>query len=137
MQQHDYVPPEEFGGSAAAVLRCLRELVELTGQQSTGGPPVLELQFDEIVTLTSLAADAAQPFLCVSVYLPRRTLAAAAAPPLASPGYPGGEWLWDASEGRYIILHNIGIGQLADETSLLDAIMDARDKAGAWLLSVS
>jgi hypothetical protein len=137
MQQHDYVPPAEFGGSAAAVLRCLRELVELTGQDSAGGPPVLELQFDEIVTLTSLAADAPQPFLCVSVYLPRRALVAAAAPPLASPGYAGGEWLWDASEGRYIVLHNIGIEQLADETALLDAILAAKDRAGAWLSSVS
>ncbi|RSZ61080.1 hypothetical protein HF313_16555 [Massilia atriviolacea] len=137
MQQHDYVPPEAFAGSAAAVLRCLRELVALTGLGSADGPPVLELQFDDIVTLTSLAADAPQPYLCVSVYLPRRALAPSAAAPLASPGYPGGEWLWDASEGRYIILHDIGIEQLADETSLLDAILAAKDKASAWLLSVS
>ncbi|MFB9241738.1 hypothetical protein IV454_18865 [Massilia antarctica] len=137
MQQHDYVPPEAFGGSAAAVLRCLRELVELTGQDSAGGPPVLELRFDDIVTLTSLAADAPQPFLCVSVYLPRRALVPAAAAPLACPGYPGGEWLWDASEGRYIILHHIGIEQLVDETDLLDTILAAKDKACAWLLSVS
>jgi hypothetical protein len=137
MQQHDYDPPEQFGGSTAAVLRCMRELVELTGQDRTDGPPVLELQFDDIVTLTSLAADAPQPFLCVSVYLPRRTLAPCAAPPLATPAYPGGEWLWDASEGRYIVLHNIDIRQLADEPGLLDAILAAKDRAGAWLLSVT
>ncbi len=137
MQQHDYDPPEQFGGSASAVLRCLRELVALTGQDRTDAPPVLELQFGDILTLTSLAFDAPQPFLCVSVYLPRCALVAAAAPPLASPAYPGGEWLWDASEGRYIILHSIEIGQLADEPGLLDAILAAKDRAGAWLLSVS
>lgn len=137
MQQHNYAPPEEFGGSVAAVLRCMRELVALTGQSQGDGPPVLELQFDDVLTTTSLAAEAPHPFLCVSVHLPRRELAAAAAPPLAGPGYAGGEWLWDASEGRYIILHNIGIEQLVDETGLLDAILTAKDRAWAWLLSVS
>ncbi|MFS2008021.1 hypothetical protein ACEN9F_30880 [Duganella sp. CT11-25] len=115
----------------------MRELVELTGQGRTDGPPVLELQFDDILTVTSLAAEAPQPFLCVSVYLPRRALLPEAAAPLSSPGYPGGEWLWDASEGRYIILHNIGIERLVDETGLLDAILAAKDQAAAWLLSVS
>jgi hypothetical protein len=137
MRHHDYVPPEEFGGSAAAVLQCMRELVALTGQGRADGAPVLELQFDDILTVTSLSPKEPQPFLCVSVYLPRRALVAAAAPPLAVPGYPGGEWLWDASEGRYIILHNIGIEQLVDETGLLDAIMTAKDKAAAWLVSVT
>jgi hypothetical protein len=94
----------------------MRELVELTGQGRADGPPVLELQFDDILTVTSLAAEAPQPF---------------------RPGYPGGEWLWDASEGRYIILHNIGIERLVDETGLLDAILAAKDQAAAWLLSVS
>jgi hypothetical protein len=137
MQQHDFVPPEAFGGSAAAVLRSLRELAELSGQDSSGMPPVLELQFDDIVTVTALVADSAQPFLCVSVYLPRRALVPGAETPPASSPYAGAEWLWDASEGRYIILHNIGIDQLVDEPGMLDAIMDAKDRAAAWLLSVS
>jgi hypothetical protein len=45
--------------------------------------------------------------------------------------------LWDASEGRYVILHRIGIEHLVDERGLLDAILDAKDRATAWMAQAS
>ncbi|MET3133318.1 hypothetical protein AAKU55_003608 [Oxalobacteraceae bacterium GrIS 1.11] len=137
MQQQATVSSDKFDGSPAHILRFMRELVELTGQGTAGDCPVLELQFDEVVTKTSLHVGQAAPFLCIAVYLPRRTLAPSVTPSLAGTIFADkSELLWDAGDGRYVILHKIGIDCLPDERSLFDAILDAKDRAVAWQASV-
>jgi hypothetical protein len=137
MQQRTSVPPDSLAdadsnaATPAALLRLMRELVELTGQQRADGLAVLELQFEEILTVTSLSTQQPAPFLSVALYLPRRPHTAA--PALSAPPYAGGELLWDASEGRYVILERCAVETLGDERGVFDAILDAKDRAAAWL----
>lgn len=124
----------QFDGSPGAILSFMREMVELTGQGSAGVAPVLELQFDHVVTFTSLNTASPRPALCIVVHLPRDP-----AWRYASPAHQmallssGGELLWDAGEGRYVMLETVSIDQLPDECSLFDAVLDAKDRALEWL----
>jgi hypothetical protein len=134
MRQQAPVSLDKFDGSAARVLRFMRELVELTGQGRADDCAVVELQFDGVLTVTSLSVEEPAPFLCIAVYLPRRESPLAAPPSLAGTTFADdSELLWDASEGRYVILHRIGIEHLVDERGLFDAILDAKDRAAAWM----
>lgn len=124
----------QFDGTPGAILSFMREMVELTGQGRAGMTPVLELQFDHVVTFTSLNAEPPRPELCIVVHLPRDAGSQYVSPlhqvvPLAA----GGELLWDAGEGRYVMLETVSIDRLTDECSLFDAVLDAKDRALDWL----
>jgi hypothetical protein len=134
MSQYDTAADAEFDGSPGAVLRFMREMAGLTGEGQSGASPVLELQFDRVLTMTSLSVTPPAPALCISVHLPRDPDLPGAAPGRdALTLEDGGELLWDAGEGRYVILHRIPIAGLTDERALFDAVLDAKDRALAWL----
>lgn len=127
-------PAPSLDGSAAAMLRCLRELsARMAPAAGDAGAdaelPVLELRFGDIVTTTSLSAAGPPPHLQIAILLP----------PLAAVG-PGigfdaawGKACWDADAGRYVILRMLPLAGIADERDLFDAIMTSKDAASAWL----
>ncbi len=133
MDQADDDGQQDFDGSPQAILRFLRELVDMTGDVAAGASPVLRLQFGDVDTVTSLAGSP-QPFLCIAVHLPRRPGDVPAPPPGARPD-DDCTFLWDAGEGRYMMLRKVGIAQLPDERSVFDAILEAKDRACGWFAS--
>lgn len=124
----------EFDGSAGAILQFVREMSVLSGQGDGGDHPVLELRFDDVVTVTSVSVALPLPAVCIVVHLPCSPELPGAMP---SGGLPapanGGELLWSASEGCYMMLFKVPITRLPDERSLFDAVLDAKDHALAWL----
>src|SRR6478736_5356057 len=127
MQQNmeSFLSPQE---AAAHTRRVLSELVELAGQgnqEYTG--PMLELQFDDILTRTSFIEDGEIPLLSIAAFLPRTTR------PLEEVSLKPEKMLWDAGEGKYVMLRHVPAAVLGDERGVMDAILDTYDQAKAWL----
>jgi hypothetical protein len=129
-------------GSAEGMHRFLQELVELTGQSiGANDVPVLELQFGEVATMTSLSANVNAPCLSITALLPRQSqpeyqpLPSVTIETLA-PLSDEYEILWHADEGRYVVIRRIPIGELKDERSVMDAILDTSDHTTRWFAQV-
>lgn len=114
-------------GSLARITALLRELIAMTGQDEDG-VPVLELQFGDILTRTTLHA-LDKNYLVITAILPKGG---------DSPPAPHGqdmEFLWHADDGRYVGLRMVPIVSLPDERSVMDAILAASDEASAWMMA--
>ncbi|CDG82308.1 hypothetical protein [Janthinobacterium agaricidamnosum] len=124
--------------AASQVLRLLNELAELSGQPATNAlAPVLELQFDDILTSTTFTDDFPRAALLISALLPAtpaQTLPTSSASPLARSNCG---WAIDAGSGRYLFWRRVAAHQVMDERLLLDAIMTTKDLAEAWYLRFS
>lgn len=138
-------PTTESGaldGSVAQLIRLLRELVELTGEEA-GDVPMLELQFGEILTRTTVQASGGN-YLVITAMLP----------PCGDEGYGPGyisqageavsrqaaqgmEYLWHADEGRHIGVRRVPLAELHDERGVMDAILTTSDLAAAWFAARS
>lgn len=120
-------------GSLAQVTRLLRELIELTGEQAQD-VPVLELQLGNILTRTTvLAADA--NYLLITAFMPKSRTAgyvSQAGETVSSQAAEGIEYLWHADEGRHMGVRKVPLKDLADERSVMDAILTTSDMAAAW-----
>lgn len=119
--------PGTLDGSLARITALLRELIQLTGHDESD-VPVLELQFGDILTRTTLHA-LDKNYLLIMAILPKCG---------DSPPAPHGqdmEFLWHADDGRYVGLRMIPIGSLPDERSVMDAILATSDKASAWMMA--
>lgn len=134
--------PGRLDGSVVAVERFLREMSGLAGQDGeSGDPPVLELRFGEVLTLSSVIADAVAPGLGITAFLPRRSQ-----PDYGSMGSLQSamqdslvgetDLLWHAEEGCYVLTRKVLLTDLPDERSVLDAILDTADKAWEMHLSL-
>jgi hypothetical protein len=126
--------PGTLDGSLSRITALLRELIGLTGQDESD-VPVLELQFGDILTRTTLHA-LDKNYLLITAILPkcgnsRHVCVASGTSPV--PHGQDMEFLWDADEGRYIGLRMVPIGSLPDERSVMDAILATSDKASAWM----
>lgn len=133
--------PGKLDGSIAAMSHFLEEMAGLVDAGGPSEAPILTLQFDEIVTVTSLSVTEDLPCLSITALLPRReqpiSLALAQERPVAAAEGEENQVLWDAGEGRYVLARKIPIAHFADERSVLDAILDAADAAKSWLASVN
>ena len=121
-------------GSLSRITALLRELIGLTGHDE-GAVPVLELQFGDILTRTTLHA-LDKNYLLITAILPKCGDSGLAWVPSATEPAPPGrdmEFLWHADEGRYIGLRMVPIGSLPDERSVMDAILATSDRASAWM----
>lgn len=130
------MPSGALDGSLAQVTRVLRELIELTGEPAQD-VPVLELQLGDILTRTTVQA-ADGNYLLITALLPKRrgtAYAAQASEAVAEQAAQGIEYLWHADEGRHIGVRRVPLAQLADERSLMDAILATSDQAAAWFAS--
>lgn len=119
-------------GSPAAATRLLAQLSALAGQQCAG-TPVLELMVGDIVTCTSVAGDLA--CLLVTARLPaggQSGYLPAGAALQEKLGQDGIECRWHADEGCYVAVRSVPLAELPDERSLMDAILETADAAGAW-----
>lgn len=121
-------------GSAADVKRFLRELAELIGQDPQSHiAPVVELQFGDVFTATSLSVAEGAACLSITALLPRdEQLDYSPHSPATSAIVPNGECLWHADEGRYVVVRKMPIAELPDERSVMDTILDTADLAAAW-----
>lgn len=129
-------------GSVARLSRFLRELVEMTGESiGAQAVPVLELQFGDIFTSTSLSAEQEVASLSISALLPRRKrpeylpLSSVQAEIAAS---EAGAWecLWHADAGHYVVVRNIPITDFPNESSVMDAIADTSDQVARWFARI-
>lgn len=138
LQQDSLDPSGALDGTIAGLNRFLRELVEITGQNDgVHAVPVLELQFGDILTTTSLSTADGAACLSITALLPRQaqadsSLLSSAQSAVPSGVAPGCEFLWHADEGRHVVVRKIPIAELPDERSVMDAIMDTSDQAAAW-----
>jgi hypothetical protein len=120
-------------GSIGQLTRFLRELIEMTGQEA-GAVPVLELQFGEILTTTTIQTDDGNCLL-ITALLPKCRPSPYLSQAAASHFLQNADdihYLWHADEGRYIGLRRIQISGLNDERSVMDAIMATADQAANW-----
>jgi len=119
-------------GSVTAMCRFLEQMAALADEPGDGsGAPLLKLLFGDIDTVTSISAGGGVPCLSITALMPRR----AVPDPLQavrSPAPHDSEILWDAGEGRYVMVRRTPVAQFADERSVLDAILNAADDAKAW-----
>jgi hypothetical protein len=123
-------------GSLARITALLRELIGMTGQDE-GDVPVLELQFGDILTRTTLHA-LDRNYLLVTAILPKCGDSRHVCVPSGTVPVPHGqdmEFLWHADDGRYVGLRMVPIGSLPDERSVMDAILATSDKASAWMMA--
>jgi hypothetical protein len=126
-------------GSAADLQRLLQELVELAGQEDDAeAAPVLELQFGDVLTKTTMSVSHGVECLSVTALLPMTEyLNGDCRQPrvLAASGATEGEikLLWHADEERYVVVCTTPISELSREVSVLDTIMDTSEQARAWL----
>ena len=129
-------------GSTEDLNRFLQDLVEMTGQsEEMHDVPVLELQFGDIATVTSVSTVGIYPCLSVTALLPRqkqseyRPLSSA---PISMPDalLRQYEFLWHADDGRYVVVRRVAIEDLTDERSVMDAILDTSDQAAKWFATV-
>lgn len=121
--------------------RLLRELVQITTQaESTSEPPMLELQFGDIVTSTTLLANDDMQCLVIIAQLPRSghsirsrgcqpSWSSSLSPPLEL------ELAWHADKGCYLALKQMAISEFTDEASVLDDILDTADRSRNWYIS--
>ena len=132
LQEDSFISAGALDGSVDAMSRFLKYMAGLVGVPGNDDVPVLTLQFGEILTATSLMVSGDLPCLSITALLPRYELPGhfSAVVPEAS------ELLWDADEGRYVLVRKIPIALLPDERSVLDAILEASDSAKSWFASV-
>jgi len=132
-------------GSLVGLSQFLSELVDMAGQSDAAhSAPVLELQFGNILTTTSLSTPHDNACLSITAFLPRQE---STNPQLlsfhqtqdSSKNNMLGDWecLWHADEGRHVIVRKIPIAVLVDERSVMDAIADTSDQAAAWFAKVA
>ena len=125
-------------GTVAGLKGFLRTLVELTGQYDAARTaPVLELQFSDIVTVTSVVEGNCGGCLSVTAFLPcARNGSTSQQSRLCSPKTSASkhqaEILWDVDEGRYVFVREIPVGQLCDERDVMDAVLTTSELATAW-----
>lgn len=130
-------------GSVAAMRRFLCELVEMTAQgDASAATPLLELQFGDVLTVTSLSTAHGAACLVVTAFLPRSQQAAyfpqsSLAPAADSAAGSDCEFLWHADQGRHVAVRKIALADLPDERSAMDAIMDTADLAARRLAAAS
>jgi len=122
--------PGTLDGSLSRITALLRELIGLTGHEESD-VPVLELQFGDILTRTTLHVQDTN-YLLITAILPKCGDSRHVCVPAAPHGQDI-EFLWHADEGRYIGLRMVPIGSLPDERSVMDAILATSDKASAWM----
>lgn len=132
-------PVEGLDGSAGSMHRLLGELVSLAGQDDESHTaPVLELQFGDLLTRTSIRKRDDVEYVVVVVELPRLDNAALPSGAANASGiFPADEgdveMLWHAEKGRHVVVRHIPVAVFPDETSVFDAIMDSADRVSAWL----
>jgi hypothetical protein len=120
-------------GSAAQVIRFLRELIEMTGEEAQS-VPVLELQLGDILTRTTVQSDDGY-YLLITAFLPKCRNAgyiAQASAAVSKQAEQGIEYLWHADEGRHMGVRRVALADLPDERSVMDAILTTSDQAAAW-----
>lgn len=123
------------------IKRFLGELTTLSGQ-APAPRPVLELLLGDIFTSTSIEPEGQDLYLCVTGLLPpgvappctTYALAALLAAALDEAERAGCELLWHADQGRCILVRKISLHTLADERSVMDAILDTADLAQRCLV---
>jgi hypothetical protein len=128
--------PGTLDGSLSRITALLRELIALTGHDG-GGVPVLELQFGDILTRTTLHA-LDKNYLLITAILPKCGDSRHVCVPAGTGPAPHGqdmEFLWHADEGRYVGLRMVPIRSLPDERSVMDAILATSDQASAWMMA--
>ena len=129
------------GNAAPLAVTLLRQMIgELAVLSDSDGAhnatPFLELQLGHALTRTWLDETAPQPALMIAVSLPLSVLQHSQIVPSS---LRNGEeedcediLFWHADEGYPVILVRKAAGRLADEREVLDAILDAVDRASAW-----
>jgi hypothetical protein len=130
---------EGLDGSAASMHRLLGELVSLAGQaDESHTAPVLELQFGDLITRTSIRQRDDVDYVVVVVELPKLDNAALMTGASSASGIfqadeGDAEMLWHAEKGRHVVVRHIPVAVFPDEASVFDAIMDSADRVSAWL----
>ncbi|MGZ3241473.1 MAG: hypothetical protein ACXWIN_04000 [Burkholderiaceae bacterium] len=142
LQQNQFDSIDMLDGSIAGLNRFLQELVEITGQHDGAhSVPVLVLQFGDIVTTTSLSTAKGAEYLSITAVLPRLEQSDCLPPASVQSALSCGDndaWesLWHADEGRYVVVRKIPIGDLPDEPSVMDAIMETSDHVAIWFAGI-
>jgi hypothetical protein len=122
------------------VNRLLRELIALTGQPA-GAVAALELQLGDVFTRTLI--DPRQPDhpLAITALLPRCEqpyyLSQGFSPQNAPTLPPQTDFLWHADQGCYVVVHRVAVSALADERSIMDAILLTADIARGYHLAMN
>lgn len=125
-------------GTPGSAYQLLTDLVALAGQENTTHTsPVLELQFGEVLTKTSLIKFDGLDYLSITAILPEQPafeyLSASDLQRIRSQDCgTDNELLWHADQGQYVLMRKISLTAFADDTALMDAIMDSADQASAW-----
>ena len=133
MQQAPTIANDILDGSVTQVIRFLRDLIQLSGQEAQG-VPVLELQLGEILTRTAVQT-MDRNYLLITAYMPkcRRSHYVSQVSAGASAQAEGCiEYLWHGDEGRHIGVRKVPVTELSDERSVMDAILTTSDQAAAW-----
>ena len=117
----------------------LKEMVSLTGQNSNNldAAPVLELQFGDVRTFTTVLSKAEVPVLFITAFLPRDErlfyselfLSNAA---LGMEKMQDTACMWHVDEGGYAMIRKVPLRLLHNEPSVFDAILDTADQAEQW-----
>lgn len=115
-----------LSGSVDDLAAFLRQMIELVDQE-VGAIPVLELQFGDIFTRTSVETGE-NGYLLVTALLPKCDKSRYASVTPASLR-DDTEFLWHSDKGRYIVMRRIAVQDLPDERSVMDAILTASDDA--------
>ncbi|MEN3365108.1 MAG: hypothetical protein V7606_2382 [Burkholderiales bacterium] len=141
MQQNIPENPSPLN-SAAGMRWLLNELVDLAGQHDElAATPVLELQFGDVVTRTTVAIN--DGIQCLSVVAELPLTEHIGQPPQSSRPLPTSitqqrtELSWHADSGRYVVVSTTPVSALPEDTSVLDAILDTSEYARAWYSVVS
>lgn len=135
MEDDQIEPTGELNGCVTQVARFLRELIEMTGQDAaTTHSAILELQFGEILTKTSIQSDE-KNYLLIMAFLPKCRRSQFM--PRSGDTHAQGdlEFFWHADEGRHIGVRRIPVAELEDERSVMDAILSTSEQASAWFSS--
>lgn len=123
---------------AATLLRqMIGELAVLSDSDGAhNATPVLELQLGHTLTRTWLDETTPRPALMIAVSLPLSVLQHSQIEPSSLRNDEDEDCedilFWHADEGYPVILVSKAAGKLADERDVLDAILDAADRASAW-----
>jgi hypothetical protein len=136
LQQDPTIPNDRLDGSIAQIVRFLCELIELTGQEGQF-VPVLELQLGEILTRTTVLIED-QNYLLITAHMPkcdRSYYISQSNEATSLQAAEGIEYMWHADEGRHIAVRRVPAADLADERSVMDAIVTTSDQAAAWFNS--
>ena len=136
LQQDPTIANGTLDGSVTQVIRFLRDLIELSGQEAQE-VPVLELQLGEILTRTTVQTVDGN-YLLITAYMPkcrRSHYVSRTNMDASSQAERDMEYLWHADEGRHIGVRKIPLTRLPDERSLMDAILTTADQAADWFYS--